>query len=200
VLKLSDYRLVFASIGFVGILLFASPTLSLVLHLPAGEMFSELWVLGPGHMAEEYPFNVRAGENYSIYVGVGNHLGSVAYYAVYVKFRNQTEPLPDAFNGTPSVLSPLFEYRIFLGNNMDWEEEISFSFENLSFEGNLSKVSRLIINGYALDVDKIALWDGENRGFYFQVFFELWLYNTTISSFQFHNRFVDVWLNVTRNV
>ncbi|MCK4474460.1 DUF1616 domain-containing protein, partial [Candidatus Bathyarchaeota archaeon] len=78
-MKLEDCKVLFSVVGLAGVLLLASPTFSLVWHLPGGEKFSELWVLGPGHMAEDYPFNVRANESYSVYVGVGNHMGSSAY-------------------------------------------------------------------------------------------------------------------------
>ncbi|MEM3731875.1 MAG: hypothetical protein QXE74_08950, partial [Candidatus Bathyarchaeia archaeon] len=62
--KLEDYKVIFAAVGFVGILLCASPTLTLILDLPKGEKFSELWILGPNHMAEDYPFNVKINEEY----------------------------------------------------------------------------------------------------------------------------------------
>jgi len=130
-------------------------------------------------------------------LGVGNHMGGLEYYSVYVKFRNQSEPLPDSVNAVPSVLEPVFEYSVFLRDNATWEKEILFSFDGVSFKGNVSKVSRVLIDGYAVDVDKVAVWDEANTGFYYQLFFELWIYNVTTSSFQFHNRFVGFWLNMT---
>jgi hypothetical protein len=199
-MKLEDYKFIFVAVGLVGVLIFASPALSLVLRLPGGERFSELWVLGPGHMAEDYPFNVRENESYLVYVGVGNHMGSSTYYVVYVKFRNQTEPLPDALNGTPSVLDPLLEYRVFLRDNEVLEREVLFSFEGISFEGNFCRVSSLVVDGCVLNVDKSAVWDEENHGFCFQLFFELWVYNATVSDFQYHNRFVWIWLNMTVSI
>jgi len=75
-LNIEDYRLIFASVGLIGVLLFASPTLGFLLHLPGGERFSELWILGPSHMIEGYPSKVKVGESYLVYVGVGNHMGS----------------------------------------------------------------------------------------------------------------------------
>ena len=196
-MKLEDYKVAFAAVGLVGVLILASPTLGLVLHLPGGERFSELWVLGPGHMAEDYPFNVRENESYLVYVGVGNHMGSSTYYVVYVKFRNQTESLPDSVNATSSALEPLSEYRLFLSDGDVWEKELSFSFEGITIEGNVCKVSKLVLEGMVLSVDKVATWDSTNQGFYCQLFFELWLYNATLSGFQYHNRFVGIWLNMT---
>jgi len=63
-LNIEDYRLIFASVGLIGVLLFASPTLGFLLHLPGGERFSELWILGPSHMIEGYPSKVKVGESY----------------------------------------------------------------------------------------------------------------------------------------
>ena len=196
-MKIEDYKVVFASVGLIGVLLFASPTLGLVLRLPSGEKFSELWVLGPGHMAEDYPFNVKAGEDYLVYVGVGNHMGSSAYYVVYVKFRNQTESLSNATAGTPSPLPPLFEFRLFIEDGKSWETPLRFSFSNVSFSENRSFVGSLMINGVTFNVDKSASWDVENNGYYYQLFMELWIYNVESSDFEFHNRFVGLWLNMT---
>jgi len=196
-LKLEDSKVVFAVVGLIGVLLFASPTLGLALRLPSGEKFSELWVLGPGHMAEDYPFNVKSDERYLIYVGVGNNMGSSAYYTVCVKFRNQSEPLPNATAGMPSPLPPLFEYRVFVEDGEGWEAPLTFSFSGVSFLENQSLVESLMINDVAFRVDKSALWSEENNGYYYQLFIELWVYEAEFDEFQFHNRFVGIWLNMT---
>ena len=181
-------------------LVILSPTFAMVVTFPEGEKFSEMYVLGPGRLTEDYPFNVVGGGVYRVYLGVGNHMGDLEYYRVYVKLRNQTEAPPDTFNGTASPLEPIFEYRVFLRDAETWEKELAFSFEGVSFEGNFCRVSRLGIDGYVLGVDKVAVWDEENNGFYLQLFFELWVYNATAAGPQFHNRFVGIWLNMTRNL
>jgi hypothetical protein len=196
-LRLEDCRVVFAAVGLVGVLLFSSPSLALVLHLPSGEKFSELWILGPGHMAEGYPFNVKADVSYLVYLGVGNHMGSSAYYGVYVKFRNQSDALPNGTAGTPSPVPALCEYRVFLEEGKSWEALLTFSFSNVSLVGDRSIVGSLAMNGVALSVDKPALRDAENKAYYYQLFMELWIYNASSSAFQFHNRFVWIWLNMT---
>jgi hypothetical protein len=199
-MKLEDCKVVFAAVGLIGVLILASPTLGLVLHLPGGEKFSALWVLGPRHMAEDYPFNVTAGVNYLVYVGVGNHLGSSTYYVVYVKFRNETEPLPNMTTGTPSVLAPLYEYRVFLEDNSSSEVPLTFSFSNVSSVGGQSTVGNLTINGVPFGVDKSVSWDTVNSGYYYQLFMELWIYDPASDGFSFHNRFVSRWLNMTASV
>jgi len=196
-LKFEDYKAVFATLGLIGVLLFASPTLGFVLRLPSGEKFSELWLLGPGHMAEDYPFNVGADVSYLVYVGVGNHMGSSAYYVVYVKFRGQSEPLPNATAGTPSPLEPLYEYRIFLEDGKSWEAPLNFSFSDVFFFERWSRVRTVRINDVAFGVNKLALWDVNNTGYYYQLFIELWIYSAESDDFQYHNRFVSRWLNMT---
>jgi hypothetical protein len=199
-MKLEDYKIVFVALGLIGVLILASPIPGLVLHLPGGEKFSALWVLGPGHMAEDYPFNVTVGVNYLVYVGVGNHMGSSAYYVVYVKFRNETEPLPNMTTGAPSVLAPLYEYRVFLEDNGSSEVPLTFSFSNVSSVGGQSTVGNLTINGVPFGVDKPVSWDAVNSGYFYQLFIELWIYNPASDGFSFHNRFVSRWLNVTASV
>jgi hypothetical protein len=196
-MKLEDCRVVFAALGLIGVLAFASPTLSFVLHLPGGEKFSELWVLGPGHMAEDYPFNVTAGVNYLVYVGVGCHVGSSAYYVVYVKFRNESEPLPNSTAGTPSALAPLYEYRVFLEDGESSEFPLTFSFSSVSFSGNQSTVGSVMINGVQPTVEKSASWDTVNSGYYYELFMELWIYDPALNLPSFNNRFVSLWLNMT---
>jgi len=153
--------------------------------------------LGPNHMAEDYPFNVVNNTVYNVFLGIGNHMGSSAYYMIYVKFRNQSEPLPNATAGTPSPLSPLYECRVFLQDGKTWETPLTFSFSEVSFFNNQSFVESLVINDVVFSVGKLVLWDGDNNGFYFQVFVELWIYNAGFDAFEFHNRFVGIWLNMT---
>jgi hypothetical protein len=196
--KLEEYRLVFIVVGLIGVLLLATPALGMVLHIPSGEKFSELYVLGPGHMAENYPFNVVAGQNYSVYVGVGNHMASSVYYVLYVKFKNQTEPLPNATIGAPSPLQPLYEYRFFIADGETWESSLIFSISDASFSANQSSTKRMIINNVEFDVDKSAEWDMNNTGFYYQLFMELWTFNPPSNSVQFDNRFVGIHLNLTK--
>jgi len=196
--NLEDYRTVFAVTSLALVLVAAAPTLSMVVAFPRStERFSELWVLGPNHMAEDYPFNVRVGEEYRVFVGVGNHMGCSSYYMVYVKFRNQSQPLPDASNSTPSPLPPLYEFRFLIMDGGSWEAPLTFTFLEVTRWEDSCLVRRISINDVVFSVDSPSSWDSENNGFYYQLFFELWLYDMTSRSLQFHNRFVGIWLNMT---
>jgi uncharacterized membrane protein len=197
-MNLDEYRTVFAIGSLILMLIAATPTLSLVIPFPRGtERFSELWVLGPNHMAEEYPFNIQVNATYSVFVGVGNHMGGSSYYLVYVKFRNQTQPLPDTRNSKPSPLQPLYEFRAFVVDGGTWEAPLTFRILEASRYGDSAFVGGISINDVIFVVNGSTRWDSDNKGFYFQMFFELWLYNMTSQSFQFHNRFVGIWLNMT---
>ena len=199
-MKLGDYKLVFVAVGLIGVLLIATPALAGAIRLPGGEQFSELYLLGPDHMAKNYPFNIVAGQNYSVYVDVGNQLGSSAYYVLYVKLGNETDPLPNATLGTPSILQPLYEYRFSIQNSVNWESLLTFSVSNASIQGNNSEINNLQINGVAFNVDKPAIWDSKSTAFTYQLLFELWLYNSSSGAVSFNDRFVDLQLNLTRTM
>jgi hypothetical protein len=200
-MDLEDYRTVFAAGSLVLVLIAAAPTLGLIVPFSSGgERFSEFWVLGSNHMAEDYPFNVRVDESYNVFVGVGNHMGVSSYYLVYVKFRNQTQTLPNATISEPSPLAPLYEFRAFVKDGGTWEARVTFIFSDVSFNGDSVSVNRVIINDEAFAVGAFSRWDSEHNGFYYQLFFELWLYNVASQSFRFHNRFVGIWLNMTRQL
>jgi hypothetical protein len=147
-------------------------------------------------MAEGYPFGVGENESYLVYLGVRDDLGSSAYYVVYVKFRNQTQPLPNATAGLPSPLPPLYEYRVFLQDGQSWEQPLTFSFSNVVAAQNRSVVGDLTVNGVTLGVNSSEVWDDENKGYFYELFMELWIYDVASDAFQFHNRFVGMWLNV----
>jgi uncharacterized membrane protein len=196
-MKLEGYKLVFVAVGLIGVLLIAAPALGGVIRLPGGEQFSELYLLGPDDTAANYPFNIAVGQNYSVYVDVGNQLGSSAYYVLYVKFSNETDQMPNATLGTPSILQPLYEYRFSIQDSMNWESLLTFSVSNAAISGNNSQINTLQINGVAFNVDKPAMWNSNSTTFKYQLLFELWIYNHKSNSIEYNNRFVDLMLNLT---
>lgn len=184
-------------------LLVASPFLSKVLVYPRTEFFTELWILDAEHKAENYPFNISRNVPYTIYLGIGNRLGQCAYYTVHVKFRNLTQPAPTSFgpieNRLPSSLPSLFNITAFVADEQVYEVPITFSF-NYTWNQPSSKVelSSLTLNGLWLNMSDYTIsWDSEKQGFQGFLFFELWLYNNSAGSFQYHGRFVGLWFNMT---
>lgn len=191
-MELKEYRKLFGAASLILILFATYPVLSMIISIPTGrEHFTEFWILGPNHKAEDYPFNVGINEIQGpVHVAVRNHMGYSVYYLVYVKLRNQTQP--SANRTMPSPLDPVYEFRFLLSDRGLWESPFVFS-----FEGEPSFISGVSINGDVLPVICSSTWDSERHGFYYQLFFELWLYNGTLRDFEYHDRFVWLWLNMT---
>lgn len=186
------YRLSCVMIG----LIILSPTLLSIVSFPEGERFSELYLLDSDRMLENLPFNVSSSSAHTVCLGVGNNMGSLESYLVYVKLGNQTEPLPDSDDELPSSLEPVFEYRLLLGDGEVRERMVTFSFEDVSFEGEVCSVSSFSVDAYDVNVKKVAVYDDEKAGFVFQLFFELWIYDAASLNFVFHDRFVGLLLNL----
>jgi hypothetical protein len=186
------YVLFCTVLGFVIFL----PTIFSVLTLPSGEEFSQLWLLGSNHIIENAALNVSITKPFSVYLGVSNEMDALEFYTVYVKLGNLSDPLPNRAAGLPSPLQPIFEYNLFLKNGEEFEKELVFSFEDVSFEDNICRISRLVIDNHDVQVDKIVFMNQLSGVFSCQLIFELWFYNTTTSSFQFHNRSVWFWVNL----
>jgi uncharacterized membrane protein len=197
-MNLREYRVLFIAVTGILVLLVASPALSRLLVYPRTEFFTEMWLLGPNHTAEDYPFNITSGQNYSVFLGIGNHLGYCAYYVVEVKFRNETQSAPNSFSGTSSSLPSLFNITAFVADEGTWELPLTFSFDYYNETLTRLKFYNMTLNGVTLDMSNYTIvWDSKKKGFFGNLFFELWLYNMTSQSFQYHDRFVGIWLNVT---
>jgi hypothetical protein len=185
-------------------LLVASPALQRLLVYPQTEFFTEMWLLGPEHKAENFPSNITSNTNYKIFVGLGNHLGSCASYSIKVKFRNQNQPAADSFARTPSSLPPLYSITALVADKGTWESAISFSFAYTysadPANATLPKVNvnNIVLNGVTLNLDEFsATWDPESNGFFVYLFFELWIYNDTTGGFQYHERYTSLRFNMT---
>lgn len=194
-----DYQVLFLTVAAIVALLVASPALSRLLVYPRTEFYTGLWLLDRNHKAEDYPYNVSRYENYSIFLGLSNQLGHVAYYSISVKFRNQTQPAADSFNRTYSSLPALYNISAFVPDQQVLEVPLTFSFD-YSYNDSLSRVEffSLTLNGLALNLTGYATtWDYGRSEFMGNLFFEAWIYNSTVSSFQYHERFVILRLNMT---
>jgi hypothetical protein len=226
-LNLTQYKALFIVVTAVLALLAASPALQRVLVYPQTEFFTELSLLGPGHMAENYPYNITNGENYSVFLGVANQLGSCAYYQVQVKFRNETQSAPDSFNRTPSSLPSLYNLNVIVADKESLEIPVNFAFnysfrsvartvytditvpgrpgQNATVEQRADNITllqanfdSLKFNGETLNLQGYSSdWNPQTNVFYGNLVFELWIYNGTLNDFQYHTRFVDLKLNMT---
>jgi len=213
-MNLEEYRTLFLMVTLGLTLVVAYPALVAVIPFQGGsEQFTELWLLGPDHSAENYPFNVSAGETYKIFVDVANHMDRSEYYLIQVKFRNMTQFIVEGAGSKPSSVHPLYEFRFIVNDENLWESSVNFGFQNGSIENKVLDVDNVtmnasiedavlfvdevIINGMVIPVDAYTSWDSENSGFYFCLSFELWRYDTVLKSFRFHDRIVGLRLNMT---
>ena len=178
--------------------MFASPTISLLVKPPAGQEFSELYILGPNYTFENIPFNIKADVTYSVYLGVVNHMGSSCYCTSFVKIANDTGFLPNATLGAPSPLPALYEYKSFISDGGTWEAPLTFRVNELTFTDGTSQLSSITINGLEFPVNQTSAWDSTKAGYYYNLFVELWIFNSTLGISQYHNRFVDLALNMTQ--
>jgi len=204
-MNLQEYKVLFLTVVSVLALLAASPALSRLLVYPRTEFFTELWLLGPNRMAENYPYNVTRNQSYSVYLGIGNRLGYTAYYLVEVKFRNRTQSAPTSFgpiaNRTPSSLPSFLNITAFVADEGTWELPLTFSFDYTNVTVSQVEFHSLTLNNIVLDMTGYrSAWNSTNNDFYGNLFFELWIYNSTTSIFQYHARFVSLRLNMTVTV
>ena len=201
-MNLDEYRITFVVVTAIVMLLVASPAMSTVLVYPRSTFFSEMWLLGPDHMAEGYPYNVSSGQSYLVYLGVGNQLGYCAYYVVQVKFRNESESAPSSFgpveDRTPSSMPSLFNITAFVADQTDWELPVNFSFDYSVVNESQIVFHSLTLNGEVLSLQgQATAWNSTEGTFFGDLIFELWIYNAQATVLSYHDRYVDLKLNMT---
>ena len=197
-MKLKDYKIIFIAVALVGVLLIASYAIAGAIRAPPGEAFSELYLLGPEQMAQNYPSNIAVGQNYSVYVDVGNHLGSTANYLLYVKLANATDQLPNTTLGIPSPVVPLYEYRFSIQDSAVWQRLLSFKVTDATTTPNSAEISTLQLDDQTINIHKTTSWNTNSTKYSYQLFFELWLYNQQTGQVEFNNRYVNLQLNLTK--
>ena len=202
-MNLNEYKVLFIVVTAVVALFVASPVLSRVLVYPRTEFFSEMWISGPNHKAESYPYNISKGQDYAVFLGIGNQLGYCAYYVVEVKFRNETQSAPASFgpveNRTPSSMSSLFNVSAFVADQQNWELPMSFSFDyGVSLDKSSVVFHSLTLNNQVLGLQGyVVAWNGTRSVFFGNLVFELWIYNAQATALSYHGRFVDLKFNMT---
>jgi uncharacterized membrane protein len=189
-MKLENHRFFFIIMGIIGLLLIASPALLELIPIPAGEQFSELYMLDSNHLTNNYPHNVTLGQDYSIYVGVGNRLHAPAYYVLHVKLLSDSDQLPNAQMGESSSAKIIYEYNFAVDNNQTWESVLNFSITQGSTTTSQALINNISINGNDISVNKSALWDSNSLNYPYKLLLELWVYNAQQDKIDYSNRYV----------
>ncbi|MGD6808994.1 MAG: DUF1616 domain-containing protein [Candidatus Bathyarchaeia archaeon] len=197
-MQLENHKILYITVTVTLALLIASPALQHFLVYPQSEFFTEMWLLGPNQKAENYPYNIVQNQHYQIYLGLSNHLGSATYYRVDVKLRNQTMLGPDGFQRTPSDLPTLYSFNIIVADQQTVQVPVDFSLTYHQFNDSQINFNQLTINSNTININGYTTsWNNTNHDYYEKLVFELYLYNSTTNSFQYHERFVDLRLNMT---
>ena len=197
-MNIKSYRNLFIVFTLILSLIVASPLISNMVSLQSTtEKFTELWLLDSKQVTENYPSNVSAGELYTIYVDLANHMRQSEYYLLQVKLGNVTQYNFTVGSLQPSSLDPLYERRFFVADEGVWESPVTFGFQDVSIEEDVVTVGDVVINDVVFPVDALTSWNSEKHGYYFNLFFELWRYDTTLQDFAFDNRVVGLRLNMT---
>ncbi len=196
-MQINSYKQLFVAIGLIGILIFASPTIAVLIEPPSGQRFSEIYILGPNYTLGSIPYNVESNVRYLIYLGVTNELGHSSYYRIFVKLGNQYDSFPDITHGLPSTLPTLYEYNLFVRDRASWQAPFTFQVNDLTFESEMCVINSITFNGIDSSVIKTSAWDSERKGYYYNLIFELWIYNSTSAVLEYNHRFVVLRLNIT---
>ena len=198
-MAIQQYKTLLLVVTVVLALFVASPAIQQLVVVPQTTYLTELSIFGSYHNAT-YPYNITVGQNYPLYLNVDNHLGSCAYYLIEVKFRNQTQSAPDSFNHTSSNMASLGNISFIVANNEALQLPIDISFK-YKLDGNNKDqldMQNIIVNGFSLSVSPTTIaWDPQGIGYYGNLFFELWIFNDTTNAFQYNQRYVSLWLNMT---
>ncbi len=196
-MALYRYKTMLLVIFVVAALLIASPALQRLIVYPKTDALTEFWLLGPDHDGT-YPSNVTAGQSSRLYLDVSNHLGSFAYYEVEIKFSSQSQFGPDSFNHTSSNLESLGSITVFAADNSTVEVPLDVSFDyNVNPQSTAQLIMQSVtVNGNVLPINSTITWNNDKAGFFGNIFFELWKYNDTTGTFQYHERYLGLWLRM----
>ena len=189
-MKLKQYKLILISIGLIGALLIAAPAISGLPSLPQGEHFSELYLLGPERMAQGYPRDIVPNKNYTIYFDVVNHVGSSAYYLVYIKLLNDSDSFPDITSGQASPTQTLYTNRFLISDEHAVEIPLTFSISNTTEINKQLTIGNLHLNSENTIINKAAAWNSTTLEYQYKLLFELFIYNSQSHTVVFDNRFV----------
>lgn len=115
----------------LSILLSIATLVYVVVTPKEGEHCTELYILGPEGVADNYPTNYTLGENGTVIVGIVNHEYRLVNYTMEVRLQNRSLSLPEN------------QRQVSLAHNETWEEPVTIA---PSFEGNNMKLGFLLYN------------------------------------------------------
>lgn len=118
------------SVALILVIVIAVSTTILVIALPKeNEHFSDFFILGANRMAADYPSEIIAGQNYPMYIGVGNHEKRNASYIIETWSVNATfDPVTNTTQF--SSMEPMDRFPLTLADNETATLPYSLSVKN----------------------------------------------------------------------
>jgi len=101
---------VLTTVLIICIIIAASVVVFVILTPKLGEHFTEFYLLGPNHLASDYPTNLSFGENATIILGIINHEYTPINYTIEVWLSNQTT----VYNMTTKMNETLYHHLWFI--------------------------------------------------------------------------------------
>lgn len=193
--KLHQYKTLLLAITVVSALLVASPALQQILVIPQTYHITELSILGQ-YNNTTYPANITVGEIYRLYIDITNQLGACSYYSLEIKFRDQTQSAPDSFAHTASNLPSIVSIPFFVADKATYEILLDISFQYAVNTPNQLNVQEITVNCVPLTVNAVIDRDTTRNGFFGNLFFELCIYNSATQAFEYHQRYISLWLRM----
>lgn len=174
----------------------ASPAIQQLFVSPKGEQFTELSILGPYHNAT-YLYNIQSNQNFTLYFDITNHLDSLSYYLIDIKFRNETQAL-ESFNGSGNDQQPIGNITFCVTNNgtVEFPLNISIHYDLDNQNSEQLNLESITVNDATLPLVNQFRWNSEKQGFFGNVLFELRLFNDTTGAFEYNQRYVSLWLKM----
>ncbi|MDE1854264.1 MAG: DUF1616 domain-containing protein [Thaumarchaeota archaeon] len=122
------------------------------------EPFSELGILGPNQKIADYPTHALVGQNFTLYLYVGNHEGHVMYYQVLAKVGDRASVINE---NVSLAAPPVATYSTILRDNQTYLNQITLSLNHNGTNVRLVFelwVYRTNTTSFAYDHRFVQLW------------------------------------------
>jgi uncharacterized membrane protein len=130
------------SAALILVMIIAVSTTILVIVLPKeNEHFTDFFILGANRMAQDYPYEITGGQNYPMYIGVGNHEKRNTSYTIETWSVKTTF---DPVTNTTKInsMDPGDRFSFFLADNETTTLPYSLSIKNI----DVNRVVFLLFN------------------------------------------------------
>ncbi len=155
-MNLGQYKILAVIIAATVVLFFASPVLSQLLTATQTTSFTEFSLLGSDHNTSSYPYSIKSGQSFTLYLEVDNHLGSVGNYLIQVKFRDPSDSAPDSFSKTSSTMPSLYNIPATVDNQKNLEIPLIISLNYVAGSSTATLVS-ITVNGDTVNGNSIVV-------------------------------------------